>query len=45
METVSELLGHASVATTIDIYGHLTPEDARRQLQAAGWFRDRKVRL
>jgi integrase/recombinase XerD len=45
METVAQLLGHASVSTTIDFYGHLTPEDARRQLQAVGWFRDRQVRL
>jgi integrase/recombinase XerD len=45
METVKELLGHASVATTIDTYGHLTVEDARKTLEAAGWFTGREVRL
>jgi integrase/recombinase XerD len=45
MESVKELLGHASIATTIDTYGHLTVEDARRTLQAAGWFTGREVRL
>lgn len=45
MESVKELLGHASVATTIDTYGHLTVEDARRTLEEAGWFTGREVRL
>lgn len=45
MESVQQLLGHASIATTIDTYGHLTVEDARRTLQAAGWFTGREVRL
>ena len=45
MESVKELLGHASVATTIDTYGHLTVEDARRTLETAGWFTGREVRL
>lgn len=45
METVKELLGHASISTTIDTYGHLTVEDARRTLDAAGWFTGREVRL
>jgi integrase/recombinase XerD len=45
MENVKELLGHASIATTIDTYGHLTVEDARRTLQDAGWFTGREVRL
>jgi len=45
MEAVKELLGHASVATTIDTYGHLTVEDARATLEAAGWFTGREVRL
>jgi integrase/recombinase XerD len=45
METVKELLGHASVATTIDAYGHLTVEDARRVLEEAGWFTGQEVRL
>ena len=44
MESVKELLGHASVATTIDSYGHLTVEDARNSLEAAGWFTGREVR-
>jgi integrase/recombinase XerD len=34
IETVSKLLGHASITTTIDTYGHLTPQDARRALEA-----------
>ncbi|WP_239342221.1 site-specific integrase [Frankia sp. CiP3] len=45
MESVKELLGHASVTTTIDIYGHLSIEDARNTLEAAGWFTGREVRL
>jgi integrase len=45
METVKELMGHASVATTIDTYGHLTVEDARRVLEKAGWFTGQEVRL
>jgi integrase/recombinase XerD len=45
METVKELLGHASVATTVDAYGHLTVEDARAVLAAAGWFTGQEVRL
>jgi site-specific recombinase XerD len=45
MESVKELLGHASITTTIDTYGHLTIEDARATLQAAGWFTGREVRL
>jgi integrase/recombinase XerD len=45
MDTVKDLLGHASVATTIDTYGHLTVEDARTMLEAAGWFTGREVRL
>ena len=44
MESVKELLGHASITTTIDRYGHLTVEDARRTLEAAGWFTGREVR-
>ena len=38
LEVVSTLLGHASVTTTMDIYGHLTAEDARAVLEKAGWF-------
>ena len=45
MESVKELLGHASVTTTIDTYGHLTVEDARQTLEAAGWFTGKEVRL
>jgi integrase len=43
MESVKGLLGHASIATTIDTYGHLTVEDARATLAAAGWFTGREV--
>jgi integrase len=42
---VSKLLGHASVTTTLNIYGHLSVEDARRALEKAGWFTDTAVRL
>jgi len=42
---VKELLGHASISSTIDTHGHLTVEDARRTLEAAGWFTGREVRL
>jgi len=45
IEVVSTLLGHASVTTTLDIYGHLTAEDARRVLERAGWFSDSQVAL
>ncbi len=31
IEVVSSLLGHSSVVTTDQIYGHLTAEDARRR--------------
>ncbi len=45
LEVVSKLLGHASVTTTADIYGHLTCQDARRVLEQAGWFTGTAVRL
>lgn len=45
LEVVSTLLGHASVTTTADTYGHLTSEDARRVLEKAGWFTGTEVRL
>jgi len=45
VEVVSKLLGHASITTTADIYGHLTSEDARRALEAAGFLTGREVRL
>lgn len=35
---VSHLLGHSSVQTTLGVYGHLTTEDARQALIAAGWL-------
>lgn len=34
-----------AATTTIDTYGHLSVEDARRTLEAAGWFTGREVRL
>jgi len=43
LEVVSKLLGHASVTTTSEIYGHLTVEDARKTLEAAGWFTGNEV--
>lgn len=43
VETVSKLLGHADLSTTLDVYGHLTVEDARRVLEAAGWFTGTQV--
>ena len=45
METVKQCLGHASITTTIDTYGHLTVEDARQTLEAAGWFTGQEVQL
>jgi integrase/recombinase XerD len=45
LEVVSALLGHAAVTTTLEIYGHLTAEDARRALENAGWFDAADVRL
>jgi len=43
VEVVAQLLGHASVATTTSIYGHLSAEDARKALAAAGWFTGNEV--
>jgi len=43
VEVVSTVLGHASVTTTIQAYGHLNSEDARRVLEAAGWSAGRQV--
>lgn len=45
VEVVSKLLGHGSVTTTVSVYGHLTAEDARRALEAAGWFTGSEVTL
>ncbi len=44
IEVVSTLLGHSSIATTMDIYGHLSVEDARRALEAAGFLTGNEVR-
>ena len=38
IEVVSKILGHASITSTSAIYGHLTVEDARKAMEAAGWF-------
>ena len=43
IEVVSEILGHGSVAITSAVYGHLTAADARRALEAAGWFTGSEV--
>ncbi len=45
IEVVSTLLGHASVTTTLSVYGHLTVDDARRALETAGWFTGGEVTL
>ncbi|WP_435853572.1 tyrosine-type recombinase/integrase [Streptomyces sparsogenes] len=45
VEVVSKLLGHVSLTTTTETYGHLTAEDARKTLEAAGWFDGTEVRL
>ena len=45
IEVVARLLGHSSVATTSSIYGLLTVEDARRVMEQAGWFTDKRVRV
>ena len=38
VEVVSRLLGHACVTTTVEVYGHLSVEDARHTMEQAGWF-------
>lgn len=43
MEVVSTVLGHASITTMLQVYGYLTIEDARRVLEEAGWFTERRV--
>ena len=45
LEVVSKILGHSSVTTTSAVYGHLTAADARRALEAAGWFTGSEVSL
>ena len=41
VEVVSRLLGHASVTTTVEVYGHLSVEDARQSAGAGGLVRRR----
>ena len=36
VEVVSKLLGHASITTTLSVYGHLSVEDARAVLERVG---------
>ena len=43
IEMVSAVLGHTSITTTSQTYGHLSSEDARRVLEEAGWFSRRQV--
>jgi site-specific recombinase XerD len=43
LEIVSTILGHSSVTTTLQVYGHLTAADARKVLEAAGWFTGNEV--
>ncbi len=45
VEVVSRLLGHSSITTTLSVYGHLSAEDARNALEAAGWFTGSEVAL
>jgi site-specific recombinase XerD len=40
-EVVQKLLGHSSVATTIDTYSHLEIRHVRKALASAGWLPDR----
>lgn len=41
-EVVQNLLGHSSVATTIDTYSHLDIRHVRAALASAGWLPDRQ---
>ena len=45
IEIVSELLGHADIQTTRSIYGHLSVEDLRTELDRVGWLDDTAVTL
>lgn len=38
---VQKLLGHSSVATTIDTYSHLEIRHVRKALASAGWLPDK----
>lgn len=40
-EVVQKLLGHSSVATTIDTYSHLDMRHVRKALASAGWLPDK----
>ncbi|MGN7202035.1 tyrosine-type recombinase/integrase [Arthrobacter sp. SAFR-044] len=40
-EVVQKLLGHSSVATTIDTYSHIDVQHLRKALAAAGWVPQR----
>ena len=44
VEVVSRLLGHASVTTTVEVYGHLSVEDARQSAGAGGLVRPHRQR-
>ena len=41
---MKELLGHPSITTTVGTYGHLSVQDARATLEAAGWFTGKEVK-
>lgn len=38
VQVVRDLMGHASISTTVDTYGHLTVDDTRRALVVAGFL-------
>jgi len=42
LPTVSRLLGHRSIQTTVDIYHHLTDQDLRTELEASRSRREGK---
>jgi integrase len=41
LKVVSEILGHSSIAITGDIYGHVSPDVARRAIDLLGDALDR----
>jgi hypothetical protein len=45
IEVVSKKISHSSVSVTRATYGHLSVEDARRGLVAAGWLCGDEVAL